>query len=90
MALPMGAQSVNHYKATLHSLFAYGVKVGAYVANPVSGIDSRKVMRAVPSILNPALLSACEGDYEMARLCRRGRVCGPAPRGDRAAAVGRM
>ena len=31
----MGAQSVNHYKATLHSLFAYGGKLGACVANPV-------------------------------------------------------
>ena len=68
-ALPMGAQSVNHYKATLHSLFAYGVKVGACVANPVSGIDSRKVVRAAPSILNPAqlsaLLTACGDDAEM-------------------------
>ena len=68
-ALPMGAQSVNHYKATLHSLFAYGVKLGACVANPVSGIDSRKVVRGAPSILTPAQLSAlltvCADDAEM-------------------------
>jgi Phage integrase family len=68
-ALQMGAQSVNHYKATLHSLFAYGVKIGACVANPVAGIDSRKVVRAAPSILTPAqlsaLLSACGEDSEM-------------------------
>ncbi len=68
-ALAMGAQSVNHYKATLHSLFAYGVKAGACVANPVAGIDSRKVVRPAPSILTPAqlaaLLTACESDPEM-------------------------
>ena len=68
-ALPMGAQSVNPCKATLHSLFAYGVKMGAGVANPVSGIDSRKVVRPAPSILTPAqlsaLLMACGDDAEM-------------------------
>jgi len=67
--LPIGAQSVNHYKATLHSLFAYGLKIGACVANPVSGIDSRKVVRSAPSILTPAQLSAlltgCGDDTEM-------------------------
>lgn len=68
-ALPIGAQSANHYKATLHSLFAYGVKIGACVSNPVAGIDSRKVVRGAPSILTPAqlsaLLTACGADGEM-------------------------
>lgn len=68
-ALPVGAQSVNHYKATVHSLFAYGVKIGACLANPVTGIDSRKVVRSAPSILTPAQLSAllagCGEDGEM-------------------------
>ena len=79
-ALPMGAQSVNHYKATLHSLFAYGVKVGACVANPVSGIDSRKVVRAAPSILAPAqlsaLLTACGDDAEMLAFVAVGAFAG--------------
>jgi integrase len=68
-ALPVGAQTTNHYKAALHSLFAYGVKIGACVANPVSGIDSRKVVRGAPSILTPAqlsdLLTACGDDAEL-------------------------
>jgi len=68
-ALPVGAQSANHYKATLHSLFGYGVKIAACVANPVSGIDSRRVVRGAPSILTPAqlsaLLTACGNDAEM-------------------------
>ena len=68
-ALPVGAQTANHFKAALHSLFAYGVKIGACVANPVSGIDSRKVVRSAPSILAPAQLSAlltgCGDDAEM-------------------------
>ena len=67
--LPVGAQSVNHYKATLHSLFAYGVKIGACRNNPVAGIDSRKVVRGAPSILTPmqlsAFLAACDPDSEM-------------------------
>jgi integrase len=67
--LPLGAQSVNHYKAALHSLFAYGVKLGACLANPVSGIDSRKVVRGAPSILTPShlsdLLTACGEDAGM-------------------------
>ncbi len=79
-ALPMGAQSVNHYKATLHSLFAYGVKVGACVANPVSGIDSRKVVRAAPSILSPAqlaeLLTWCADDAEMLAFVAVGAFAG--------------
>lgn len=79
-ALPMGAQSVNHYKATLHSLFAYGVKVGACVANPVSGIDSRKVVRSAPSILTPAQLSAllvaCGDDNEMLAFVAVGAFAG--------------
>ena len=79
-ALPMGAQSVNHYKATLHSLFAYGVKVGACVANPVSGIDSRKVVRPSPSILTPAqlwaLLTACGEDGEMLGYVAVGALAG--------------
>lgn len=68
-ALRVGAQSANHYKAALHSLFAYGAKIGACVANPVAGIDSRKVVRSAPSILSPAqlsaLLTACGDDGEM-------------------------
>lgn len=68
-ALPVSAQTANHYKAALHSLFGYGVKLGACVANPVSGIDSRKVVRSAPSILTPAqlsaLLTACSEDGEM-------------------------
>jgi integrase len=79
-ALPMGAQSVNHYKATLHSLFAYGVKIGACVANPVAGIDSRKVVRAAPSILTPsqlsALLTGCEADGEMLAFVAVGAFAG--------------
>lgn len=79
-ALPMGAQSVNHYKATLHSLFAYGVKLGACVANPVTGIDSRKVVRAAPSILTPAQLSAlltgCGEDGEMLAFVAVGAFAG--------------
>ena len=79
-ALPMGAQSVNHYKATLHSLFAYGVKIGACVANPVAGIDSRKVVRAAPSILSPAQLSAlliaCADDAEMLAFVAVGAFAG--------------
>lgn len=67
--LPVGAQSANHYKAALHSLFSHGVKLGACMANPVSGIDSRKVVRAAPSILSPAqlsaLLTACGDDGEL-------------------------
>jgi integrase len=67
--LPVGAQSVNHYKAALHSLFAHGVKLGACLANPVSGIDSRKVVRGAPAILTAAQLSAlltgCAEDDEM-------------------------
>lgn len=43
--------------------------MGACVANPVSGIDSRKVERPAPSILAPAqlsaLLMACGDDAEM-------------------------
>ena len=70
----MGAQSMNHDKATLHNLFAYGLKIGACVANPVAGIDSRKVVRAAPSILSPAQLSAlltvCEADGEMLAFAR--------------------
>ena len=68
-ALPIGAQSVNHYKATLHSLFAYGLKIGACVVNPVSGIESRKVVRPAPPTLTPtqlsALLTGCGDDTEM-------------------------
>lgn len=67
--LPVGAQTANHYKAALHSLFGYGLKIGACVVNPVSGIDSRKVVRGAPSILTPRqfgdLLNACGGDAEM-------------------------
>jgi len=79
-ALPMGAQSVNHYKATLHSLFAYGVKLGASVANPASGIDSRRVVRGAPSILTPAqlsaLLTACAEDTEMLAFVAVGAFAG--------------
>ncbi len=67
--LPVGAQSANHFKAVLHSLFGYGVKLGACVANPVAGIDSRKVVRPAPSILTPGqlagLLTASEKDTQM-------------------------
>ena len=79
-ALPMGAQSVNHYKATLHSLFAYGLKIGACVANPVSGVDSRKVVRPAPSILTPeqlsALLTGCGDDAEMLAFVAVGAFAG--------------
>ena len=79
-ALPIGAQSVNHYKATLHSLFAYGVKIGACVANPVSDIDSRRVVRAAPSILSPAqlaeLLTWCADDAEMLAFVAVGAFAG--------------
>jgi integrase len=68
-ALPVGPQSMNHYKASLHSLFRYGVKIGATLANPVSGIDSREVVRPPPPILTPeqlsTLLLACSNDGEM-------------------------
>jgi integrase len=79
-ALAIGAQSANHYKATLHSLFAYGLKVGACVANPVSGIDSRRVVRGAPSILTPAQLSAlftaCGDDTEMTAYLAVGAFAG--------------
>lgn len=79
-ALPIGAQSANHYKATMHSLFAYGVKIGACVTNPVSGIDSRKVVRGAPSILTPAQLSAlltgCGDDAEMLAFVAVGAFAG--------------
>ena len=79
-ALPVGAQTANHFKAALHSLFAYGVKIGACVANPVSGIDSRKVVRAAPSILTPAqlsaLLTACGDDSEMLAFIAVGAFAG--------------
>lgn len=68
-ALHVSAQTANHYRASVHSLFAYGVKVGACLANPAAGIDSRKVVRGVPSILTAtqlsALLTACADDAEM-------------------------
>lgn len=68
-ALPVSGQTKNHYKAALHSLFGYGVKLGACVANPVAGIDSQKVVRGAPVILTPsqlsALLTACAADGEM-------------------------
>jgi len=79
-ALPIGAQSVNHYKATLHSLFAYAVKIGACVTNPVTGIDSRKVVRSAPSILTPsqlsALLKGCGDDAEMLAFVAVGAFAG--------------
>jgi integrase len=79
-ALPVGAQTANHYKAALHSLFGYGVKLGACVANPVSGIDSRKVIRPAPSILTPtqlsALLTACTDDAEMLAFVAVGAFAG--------------
>lgn len=79
-ALPVGAQSANHYKAALHSLFAHGVKLGACMANPVAGIDNRKVVRPAPSILTPtqlsALLSACADDDEMLAFIAIGAFAG--------------
>jgi site-specific recombinase XerD len=67
--LPVGPQTANNIKASLHSLFAHAVKLGACLANPVSGIDPRKVVRDAPSILTPTqfsnLLTACESDSEM-------------------------
>jgi integrase len=78
--LPVGAQSQNHYKAALHSLFAHGVKLGACTANPVAGIDTRKVVRSAPSILSPsqlaALLTACADDAEMQAFVAIGAFAG--------------
>ena len=79
-ALPVSAQTANHYKAALHSLFAYGVKIGACTANPVAGIDSRKVVRPAPSILTPAqlaeLLTWCADDAEMLAFVAVGAFAG--------------
>lgn len=81
--LPLGPQSANHYKATMHSLFAYGVKIGACVANPVTGIDSRRVVRGAPAILTPAELSAlltgCGEDGEMLSFLAVGAFAGLRP-----------
>jgi integrase len=79
-ALPVSAQTKNHFKAALHSLFGYGVKLGACVANPVAGIDSQKVVRPAPVILTPAklsaLLTACAGDGEMLAFIAIGAFAG--------------
>jgi integrase len=79
-ALPLSGQTVNHYKAALHSLFGYGVKLGACIANPVAGIDSQKVVRSAPCILSPAqlsaLLTACANDGEMLAFIAIGAFAG--------------
>lgn len=79
-ALPVGGQSANHYKASLHSLFAHGVKLGACLANPVAGIDSRKVVRPAPSILTAsqlaALLTSSANDSEMLAFVAIGAFAG--------------
>ena len=79
-ALPLAGQTRNHYKAALHSLFGYGVKLGACVANPVAGIDSQKVVRGAPCILSPsqlsALLTACASDGEMLAFIAIGAFAG--------------
>lgn len=69
LQLPVAPQTANNIKASLHSLFAYAVKIGACVANPVAGIDRRKVVQTAPAILDSTefsnLLTACASDPEM-------------------------
>lgn len=79
-SLPVGAQTANHYKAALHSVFAYAKRLGACVSNPVAGIDSRKVVRPAPAVLTPsqlsALLTACGDDGEMLAFVAVGAFAG--------------
>lgn len=79
-SLPVGPQTANHFKAALNTLFVHGVKLGACLANPVSGIDTRKVVRGAPAILSPvqlsALLTSCGTDTEMLAFIAIGAFAG--------------
>lgn len=79
-ALPVGPQTTNHFRACIHSLFAYGARIKACSINPVEGIDARKVVRGAPSILSAAqlraLLMACRHDPELCAYLAIGALAG--------------
>ena len=50
-ALPVGANSANHHRVSLSTLFRYACKLGACTTNPVAGIEHRKFNTPTPRIL---------------------------------------
>lgn len=54
--IPLSAQSVNHHRDKVSSLFEYAVARGYAPENPVAKIGKRKIVRNPPAILTPVQL----------------------------------
>ena len=50
--IPLSAQSVNHHRDKVSSLFEYAVARGYAMENPVAKIGKRKVVRGAPAVLS--------------------------------------
>ncbi|MGH7996060.1 MAG: tyrosine-type recombinase/integrase [Opitutaceae bacterium] len=50
--IPLSAQSINHHRDKVSSLFEYAVARGYATENPVAKIPKRKVVRGTPGILS--------------------------------------
>jgi len=64
--IPLSAQSVNHHRDKVSSLFEYAVARGYAAENPVAKIEKRKVVRGRPAVLSTdqlrKLLNAAPAD----------------------------